>query len=357
MASPGWYPDPSGQPNRFRFWDGRSWSEQTTMDPWNTPPPGQAPPGPPAQQPQQPGQSWQPGQPGPPGQPGQGWTPGPVGGSTGPGSGEEKSGKKTLLAIIGVVVVIVLIIGGIFAVKAFTGDDDELDKSDSDKSSQPNDSTEDPSEDSSESQSSDPQAEGTDPESESSDPDAESARPAVGNECTAGNPTKRVSKDGKGRIVGGGLSFAKPKGYKDLGLEGAFAFSHDAAVTAKSIEAYWASTMMVGELRRVDGFKSAKQAADAVVNCMAASDDFYSGFESRKDLVSEKGSVDKAPAWRIRSEIRVDEPRVQAEGDLADVIVVKLDAKRFGVFIGVVPLGDAALKKVLKKAVKTLHVK
>lgn len=36
---PGWYPDPGGRAGRFRFWDGQSWSEQTTSDPLGTPAP------------------------------------------------------------------------------------------------------------------------------------------------------------------------------------------------------------------------------------------------------------------------------------------------------------------------------
>lgn len=33
MARAGWYPDPGGAPDRFRHWDGRRWSDQTTADP------------------------------------------------------------------------------------------------------------------------------------------------------------------------------------------------------------------------------------------------------------------------------------------------------------------------------------
>ncbi len=42
MNQPGWYPDPSGAPGRYRFWDGKGWSTSTSADP-DTP----APPGPP----------------------------------------------------------------------------------------------------------------------------------------------------------------------------------------------------------------------------------------------------------------------------------------------------------------------
>lgn len=30
MSQPGWYPDPSGQPNQLRFWDGRSWTQRVS---------------------------------------------------------------------------------------------------------------------------------------------------------------------------------------------------------------------------------------------------------------------------------------------------------------------------------------
>jgi len=38
MTATGWYPDPDGSP-RFRYWDGDTWSTQTTTNPRTTPPP------------------------------------------------------------------------------------------------------------------------------------------------------------------------------------------------------------------------------------------------------------------------------------------------------------------------------
>jgi len=38
----GWYPDPSGVRGRYRYWDGDTWSEQTTTDPTRTPAPVKA---------------------------------------------------------------------------------------------------------------------------------------------------------------------------------------------------------------------------------------------------------------------------------------------------------------------------
>lgn len=39
MSRPGWYPDPAGEPSRYRYWDGQSWSDTTTDDPTAAPPP------------------------------------------------------------------------------------------------------------------------------------------------------------------------------------------------------------------------------------------------------------------------------------------------------------------------------
>ena len=38
MSAPGWYADPARTPGRFRYWDGRSWSQVTTANPADPPP-------------------------------------------------------------------------------------------------------------------------------------------------------------------------------------------------------------------------------------------------------------------------------------------------------------------------------
>src|ERR687889_433038 len=43
MPSSGWYPDPEGTPDRYRYWDGSSWSTETTDDP-RRPAPAEATP-------------------------------------------------------------------------------------------------------------------------------------------------------------------------------------------------------------------------------------------------------------------------------------------------------------------------
>jgi hypothetical protein len=45
VASVGWYPDPGGQPGLYRYWNGSSWSVETTSTPRQTPPPSGQPSG------------------------------------------------------------------------------------------------------------------------------------------------------------------------------------------------------------------------------------------------------------------------------------------------------------------------
>jgi hypothetical protein len=38
VSNPGWYPDPGGQPGKFRYWDGAAWSARLTSNPQDDPP-------------------------------------------------------------------------------------------------------------------------------------------------------------------------------------------------------------------------------------------------------------------------------------------------------------------------------
>lgn len=37
MSTPGWYPDPAGEPGEFRYWDGQSWAPTTSPSPAGVP--------------------------------------------------------------------------------------------------------------------------------------------------------------------------------------------------------------------------------------------------------------------------------------------------------------------------------
>ncbi|MDT0200565.1 DUF2510 domain-containing protein [Nocardioides sp. AE5] len=404
MSASGWYPDPSGEPNRFRYWDGSAWSSETTADP-NSPAPGAASAPSPAEPPTNPGPSANPyvtggassssyGQ-GAPGQSqygqsqygqssygqaqqGQGGygqssygqaTPGQYGqssygqssygqtqyGQSAYGAGaqgpthQEYGRPKWLIPVIAIVAVL-LVAGGIGLAVALTsgGDDDKT--AGGEKTSQgpreTNDTDEpsdEPSEDETDGPTDGPTTKG---------PGADFAN------CTGGDPMTRTSTPVTGSIVGGNLTATVPDGFTPQPFYGeAFAFAYDTDVAYKEIEAYWISTLVVGRVEKADGFTTPQQAAHAIQECMTRTDTLYSGFTGSTDVHDKETTVDGHKAWSYRTEIRVNTPEVEAEGDLAEVTVVDIgDAEGYAVFIGVTPIGDDELAAVLDDVVAGLKV-
>jgi hypothetical protein len=348
VAQPGWYPDPAGTPNTFRYWDGQSWSETTTTDP-GAPPPGAAPPPPPPPPPGGPGGPTTP----PPATPPGGVTPPPAaptefapvqsgagqpeptqqlsygdlppqgsgqppgwGPYTPPGGGSG-SGSTSKGLIIGVVVLAILLIvgigvGGFLAVRALTGDGSKDEPSAGDDTSQ------------------------TDDPSETDD--------AAGGECESGDPRVDDPQAGQPRISGGGISIPTVQGYQvDIEQSPPFTFADQFTPQVALVEANetggWISVYGVGGLST--DFGSPEEAAEAVMACMADNETLYSNFEERKDLTNESVDVDGAEeAWLLQSELTVDNPDLQVTGDRADVVVVDTgDGDEYGLYISVVPLG------------------
>ncbi|TIC85079.1 DUF2510 domain-containing protein [Nocardioides sp. GY 10113] len=149
MTNAGWYPDPAGTPDTYRYWDGQAWSHQTTTDPYGAaraaqpvPPAPQAPPavqsgpsgypqaGQPGHHPQagQPGHYPQRGYPQHPGhlrsghpqQPGhpQQWPPSPRAGAG--GADGSRRGLVVGLVVCGVAFLVVLAVLSFLVVRAIT---------------------------------------------------------------------------------------------------------------------------------------------------------------------------------------------------------------------------------------------
>jgi hypothetical protein len=83
MSSPGWYPDPGGVPNLYRYWDGQAWTNQLTSQPGG---PSPAPP-------EQAGQ--------------------PAGAPT------KRSGRGWLIALIAIAIAVVVVV--VLAVRGLSG--------------------------------------------------------------------------------------------------------------------------------------------------------------------------------------------------------------------------------------------
>lgn len=297
MSTPGWYPDPSGAPGRYRYWDGRAWSQQTTDRP-------------------------------------DGSSPG------------ERPRRRAAPLIIGAVA-LVLVIGLVIAFVA------------GQLGGRPTRITDDPvpTETVSGWDDSSPTATPTPTPSPSPTPDPSgtaTARPLT--ECPFGDPRNRKQHPADDRVHGGGLSFPRVPGWDDDRHGGGISWAHDVGSQSQNQEPGWFSLIAVGELNRSDGFAAPQQAAESIVQCVASSG-FYSHFAGADQQKSEPAKIDGHQAWWIRTDIRIEDPDVEAGGDTVDVIVV--DTGRpgtFGMYLGAGTIGDQRLLSILDSSKDGLQV-
>jgi hypothetical protein len=301
MSGPGWYPDPSGQPKAFRYWDGRSWSHETSPSPYVAPP---------------------------------GWQPTPQPGPHGGPAPSKGSGTKVALILLAVVLIAGAAVAGFFGVRALT--DDSSARGETSESS--------PSESDSPSPS----------ETETDDASTEPPQ-AITAACTGAAP-EGGNRPGA-MLRGGGLTVELPDGFEPMEQEAAFTFADEVVTVARQIEEGWIAVYALGGVPTSAGFSGPDQAAETVLTCMAASATFYRNLESRTDLASEPITVEGYDGWRITSELRIDDPEIDQEGDHATVIVVETDSPdEYGLFVSVVPLGDQQLVDQQESVVETLQV-
>ncbi|KAA1420315.1 DUF2510 domain-containing protein [Nocardioides humilatus] len=322
MTQAGWYPDPAGQPQTYRYWDGATWSEETTGDPYAPAPvsPHQAPP-PPAVSPDAtvlapsgPAASYGTVPPAAPQAQPQAQPFNAYGGGFPPSPATSSAGSARLAILVAAAVVALLLvgIGGFLGIRSL-GDDD--DSSATDRTSER------------------ATPETTVPTSPT-DPGTTTTEPTV--------PTGPV-------ISGGGLTIPVPEGYEaDTRYAAPFTFADAFSPAAKVIEQNdktgWVSIYGVGTLVKSEGYTDPAQAAEAVMAAMAASSDLYEGFTGRTDLSEGALTIDGHDAYQVSAELRVDNPDLTVEGDVAQVIVVDTgDHENLGLYLCVVPLGDDAL--------------
>lgn len=334
MTNAGWYPDPAGAPDTYRYWDGQSWSQMTTSQPpaaggQPTPQQPQQPTPPSPQQPHQGGYGAVPPPPAPGGYQGAGggygqpaWSPQPGGGNSSGGSG------KTIAIIVAAVLALVLLgVGGFFGVRALSGDDDPKADDDSSETADESDATD--------------STDATEPTDETS-----STITPTGIQCSGGTADPETPPAPKAKqLTGGGLTLPRLDGYTlATGGNVAFTFPDDFVLQYVEVEEYWISLTGVGGLSKANGFDDVDTAAEVIMQCLTSNDQIYKGFTGRTDLKNESIDISGKPAHHIRSEVRVDDARVTVEGDVVDVIVVDTgDADSFGVYIAMAAIGDDQL--------------
>lgn len=305
MAAPGWYPDPDGTPGRFRYWDGRQWSSETAQDPAAGAPTGAVPSGDPthrAQRSRRPARA--------------GW-------------------------IIAAVLVLVTVVIASLVVRSLN----------SHRDSAINDP--DPPR---------PSVSGWDDSSPfptaSPPPTGDSATPPGREACAAGAPSEHRSHPHDDRIHGGQLSIRQPDPpwRRNDSYAAGLSYAYDVSGAQEQVEPRWYALLAVGEVRAEDGFTEPKQAADGIVQCMASSF-YYRHFTGRKDLISKKFTLQGHTGWTIRTEIRVDEPDIEATGDVVQVIVLDTDERgSLSVFAGGVPIDDRTRLKLLESVIADMTV-
>lgn len=340
MTQAGWYPDPAGQPQTYRYWDGTSWSQETTGNPYAPPPvPPRSTPPPPSPPPTAP--------PNPlptPGAPGYGQVPHqpqplPYGGfPPAPQPGGPRTGLVIALVVGAVLLLAGLSVAGFVGYRALSDDDDDTDASDDGTSAvDTTDATDDT-----------PTAPSTGP-SDTTDSTTGPTAPTP-QQCTGGQPEPSSPPPSDAtQVSGGGLTIPVSRGYVPEPLYSpAFAFADDFIATQKEIatgDSYnWVSVYGVGGLHRANGFDDPAQAAEVVMACMSQSQELYQGFSGRADLDSGEITVDGSEGFQLTSELRVDDPDIPVDGDVAQVIVVDTgDPETFGLYISVVPIGNDKL--------------
>ncbi|SDE56593.1 DUF2510 domain-containing protein [Auraticoccus monumenti] len=304
MSTPGWYPDPSGQPG-YRWWDGRAWTAATSRTPGATPPPG-----PPA---------------------------------AGPGDGRRGRGRGGVIALVAVLAVLALVAA--LLVPRLLGDDDRADPGPAptstvsawDETSRPT-----------------PTPTPT-PTPVSPTPSASGGTPSEGGleSCPYGDPYVRQDHPVDGRVHGGGLSQEPVPGWEDYAGSG-YTWAYDVAGQYDHVTDRWIASTVVGAISTADGFAEPQQAARDMMDCLASSD-YYATFVERQDVVSEAVTVDGRPGWWLRAEIRVDERQV--EGDVADVVVVDDGSgESLSFFSSCAPLGDTGRIALIDAARESLRV-
>ncbi len=307
MSKPGWYPDPGGEPGRFRFWDGESWSAGTTDDPAS---------------------------------------------STSPAAKPARRNRAWIIAVavgLAVIIIAAIAIPALFASRRVV---DGAPTPSATVASDP--ATETPS---ALQPTPEPSESPVGPTPSSADPSAsptsDGSTPAAG-VCPLGDPSFRQDHPRDGRIHGGGLSFPRSDAFGPTQQQGYFSWAYDVAGQDRRVEATWISSYIVGALPTFEGFESPKQSASLVLACTVRSP-LYTGLTGQTQLASRKITVDGQPGWALRTEIRVDNPAVSVAGDVVEIIVVDTGSpESLSMFWASVPIGDSAALTQLQTTIGRL---
>ncbi|CAA9327622.1 MAG: hypothetical protein AVDCRST_MAG48-2974 [uncultured Friedmanniella sp.] len=336
-AQAGWYPDPGGGQDLYRYWDGRAWSAATSPHP-GAPPPAQGLVGSPAAaQPlgAQPGYGYGTGQTTgtTSGQvPGHG-SGGPAYGGTGYGAGGPSSGAGSAYAayqqvprrrgavgwwLAGAAVLVVLVVLAVVAVRAATGAGGGLSPLPGGQGSQ--------------------------------------------NACPTPEENPTMSPDpADGRVHGGPVSYPRLGApWSAPEYDDRVPFGTDTQVQQITVEpnynpgASWVASVLVAELQAGDGFFSPEQGSQVVVKCILGA--FYGNAPVTSDVkVNEAATIDGRDAWIVESQLSFDIPNLETKGELLLVAIVSAGATS-GLYYASIPDSRPELVQPARDALEQLQV-
>ena len=293
----GWYPDPGGARGRYRHWNGTNWSSETTDDPRQAPP-------------------------------------------VDPDDAADRRPRRLGL-IIGVLalVVVVIVALGVTVTRGWPTAEPPLPTSTvvggDDSSPTPTPT----------------------PPSRTASPSPSSRTPAPLVPCPVGDPTLRLPHPTDDRVYGGNLSFVREASFLPAEPETRISFGWDVAQQDFAVhdDPGWIAQLAVGQLRAADGFvHGAQNTAESFVQC-AITGNMYNPYDpTRRDRRSEPLTIDGHPGWVIETDITVTTAGLPFPGDRT-VFIVVADGNDWGLFFGAVPIGNAALGRVLTETVRSLQ--
>jgi hypothetical protein len=277
MSMAGWYPDPGGRPGRYRYWDGRRWSEQTSADPAN-PPPGS--------------------------------------GSRPRSRPDDHPGHNPALAFgIAALALAIVVISTVLIIRR---------AADSSPIGAPVA----------------PTASGWDHTAVPRGATAGNTTPSNRGACSGGSPSRLAPHPMDGRVHGGRLSMMRVQGYSSPEPDYMLSWMDDAESIGQTTEPGWQSLFAVGEVQRTSVFDSLRDATHVSMTC-ALHTGWYLDLSGTKDIRDEPIVVDGHQAWILTAKVYDDSPKIKVAGDQLTFVAVndgRTDA--YSVWCGMVPLGD-----------------
>ena len=300
---PGWYPDPAGASGRFRYWNGTSWSQETTGNP------AQGAPGTPTAFAAQPSDFT---------------------------AGQRRGGAGWIIALA-LALLMALLTWALF----FRGGNDIVAVEDHNSSSPTGKIWN---------------------EKESSPPSPSgSAVPAPAGGAMIGCPTGggNVVPSSGDKLTSAGLTVDRIGGWDyrpTFELESIRDVQVQLHLYYQGQVQDWLSGQMVGRLAQADGFKDPRTSASQIMDCFATSD-YYQDFVSRTDVTSEPVTIDGRTGWHLRTEIRVDSPGLPGiPGDRMDIVVLDTgEAGTLAIWSGWATIGDGDGEALIDRAMASLH--